>query len=135
MPVIITNPKEKAIFDAMFEFFADCGFINDARRLAERSLVEYRAVNAQRVDAALKEQHRISKENEKVSHRGVDGVGQCDARLSPKFKTELVRMFGADAIKDEKFMKGVEKDNNFNFKPNYERKATMIVDKPVQPNT
>ena len=132
MPVIITNPKDKAILDSLIEFFVDVGFINEARRLGERCFNEYKQANADRVDRAIKAQHALSKENEKAAHKGVDGVGQCEQRLDPAFKAEVIRMFGNDAIEDEKFMKGVERDNNFNFKPTYERKATMIVDKTVQ---
>lgn len=77
-------------------------------------------------------QIELSKFNAAARHRGVDGLGQCMERWHPKFRYVLALLYGEDLATDEKFLKGVERDNcKIKMKPRYERIARIVVDKPV----
>ena len=115
------------MLNAMIEFFRDLGFVSDARRLGLRAYADYKLQTATRHKRAMDDQKTVSVQNSKAHHRGVDGIGQIMNRMARTFKTELARLYGQDAMKDDVFMKRLAKDNpQFNLKPAYERKARVV---------
>ena len=126
--VIISNPSEKQLLDSMIEFFVDCGFIAEARRMGEKAFSDWKTARAERFRRAMADQAVVSKQNAEAAHRGVDGVGQVEMRVAQSFQHEvLLPIYGTDGMKDQAAMKRLVKDNpGINFKPTYERKAQII---------
>ena len=94
---------------------------------ARRVFEDFKKGRNLRLAAALREQTEVGRQNSKMEHRSVDGIGQVQRRYGPKLRHAITELYGADALKDDKFMDGLNRDNpNFNFKPTYKGKTTII---------
>jgi hypothetical protein len=95
--------------------------------IAKQLWHEYKRGTSLKLKKALEEQNAIAYHNSKEQHRGVDGVGQVGRRIATSLRAELVNLYGEDALHDDAFMDRLNRENNFNFKPSYERKAQVSV--------
>jgi len=94
---------------------------------AKRVYADFERGNNLRLAAALRDQARVSRANQEAEHIGVDCIGQVRRRIATSLESELRRLYGQDALKDDAFMDRLQRDNpNFNFKPAYKRKARII---------
>ena len=85
-----------------------------------------------RLAQALRDQGAVARQNTTEQHRGVDGIGQVQRRLSASLENEIISLYGQDALKDDRFMDRLNRENDLNYKPNYNKKARIIVDKPLR---
>ena len=123
---LILNPGEASLRDSMIAFFHDLGFHRDAIRLGNKAFDDYRDQRAKRLKRALSDQATVAKQNANAKHHSVEGIGQVMRRMAPTLRAELTPLYGHDFIHDDKFMDRLDKDNNFNFKPSYEGKTTIV---------
>ncbi len=82
---------------------------------------------AGRLTKAVNDQMELSALNAKAQHRGVDGLGQVQSAMAPSLAAEIRRRYAdRHVIDDPKYMRKLEREYGFQFKPNYQRKARVV---------
>lgn len=83
--------------------------------------------NAGRLSKAVEKQIELSGANARAEHRGVEGLGQVQRSIAPELAAEFQRRYaGKHVTEDAKYMKRLEREYGFQFKPNYRRKARIM---------
>jgi hypothetical protein len=88
---------------------------------------EFEKGESLRLAKAIEEQLALSKENRDAEHRGVDGLGQVTSQVASSLRMEIVRRMGPQAMEDKKLLRRIEQDYGLQFKPNYQRKARVVM--------
>ncbi len=122
---LVINPQEASFLEMTTEFYRQW-FPNDCQEMAMKALQQWRTRKQDLIDQGLKDQAIVAKSNQEQMHRGVDGVGQCNRRVAQSLDTAIKEIWGPDAVDDQKFMDRLDKENNFGFKPHYDKKTVII---------
>lgn len=94
--------------------------------LAERMMVDWQEGVNLKLKEAFNEQVVVGAQNAQEQHRSVNGLGQCRQRLSFKLEDALRQLYGADSLKDDKWMDKLNREHGLGMKPNYECKARVV---------
>jgi hypothetical protein len=100
-------------------------------RTAEQLVVDWQEGVNLRLKEAFNEQLRVGAQNAREQHRSVNGLGQCRQRLSARFEDALRQLYGADSLKDDKWMAKLDREHGLGMKPNYQGKTTVVVSKKI----
>jgi hypothetical protein len=103
-----------------------------APRTAERVVVDWQEGRNLRLKEAINEQLQVGADNAREMHRSVDGLGQCTQRLAFHFEDILRQIYGAESLKDDKWMAKLDRELGLGMKPHYDRKARVGVGYPLQ---
>lgn len=122
---IAANKTEVQVLDVLCQFF-EMLYPGDGKPLGAKAFSDWKRNRQEQFAQAMRDQQVVAKSNEQQQHRGVDGIGQVKRRMASSLEAILKPLFGEEALKDEKFMERLDKDNNFGFKPHYDKKATII---------
>lgn len=122
---IVTNPVEATVLDQMTAFFHQF-YPRESKSLALKAFDDWKTKRQQRIDKALKDQAVVAKSNSEQQHRGVDNIGQVNRRVAESLDGVIKELYGPHAVDDPKFMDRLDKDNNFGFKPHYDKKTVII---------
>jgi hypothetical protein len=88
---------------------------------------------ALRLEKAIRDQWAVSVDNEQAEHRGVDGLGQAQVQMASSLRQEIQRRYkDKHVIDDLNYLKKLERDHGFRFKPRYERKAQITVTRSLR---
>lgn len=89
---------------------------------------------ALRLEKAIKDQWAVSDANARAQHRSVECLGQVELQMASSLKAEIQRRYAdKHVLEDPKYLKKLENEYGFRFKPEYQRKASVIVNKPLLP--
>lgn len=112
--------KNRELVDELMERFAL------PQRTAERCVVDWQEGRNLRLKEAFNDQMTVGAQNARENHRSVDGVGQCMSRMAMSLEDELRRLYGADSLKDDKWMAKLDREHGLGLKPRYEQKARIV---------
>lgn len=117
--------RNRALVDELMENFSL------SKATAERCVLDWQEGRNLRLKEIYNEQLMVGAQNAREQHRSVDGLGQCTQRLSARFEDALIQLYGAESIKDPKWMRKLDREWGLGMQPHYDKKARIIVDKPV----
>lgn len=78
-----------------------------------------------RLKEIINEEFKVSRQNATASHRGADGMGQVEVRMSQRLKYAIIGEYGREAYEDPDFVRKLGEDSGFRFKPAWQRKAQI----------
>ena len=81
---------------------------------------------ALRLQQAMADQFRVSASNFSAAHRSVDGLGQVEMQMASSLRAEIQRRYkDKHVLDDPKYLKKLEREHGFHFKPHYRQKARI----------
>lgn len=82
---------------------------------------------ALRLEKAIREQMQVSAANVNAEHTSVEGLGQVDMQMARSLRMEIHRRYAdKNVLQDKAYLKKLESEYGFQFKPNYKRKARIM---------
>jgi hypothetical protein len=85
---------------------------------------------ALRLEKAIRDQWAVSATNDQAEHRGVECLGQVELQMASSLRSEIYRRYADKGVLDDpRYLKKLEQDHGFRFKPRYQRKAQVVVER------
>jgi hypothetical protein len=82
---------------------------------------------ALRLEKAIRDQMKVSVENARAEHRGVEGLGQVEVQMASSLRQEIHRRYADKGVlEDRDYLAKLEREHGFRFRPNYQRKARIV---------
>jgi hypothetical protein len=113
--------KNRAIVDALVADF------DLSPATAERCVTDWQEGRNLRLKEAFEEQRIVGAQNAREMHRSVDGLGQCTQRLAFHLEDALRQIYGAESLKDDKWMAKLDRELGLGMKPHYNKKARVVM--------
>jgi hypothetical protein len=81
---------------------------------------------ALRLEKAIRDQMKVSMDNARAEHRGVECLGQVEVQMASSLRQEIFRRYRDKGVmEDREYLAKLERDHGFRFKPNYQRKVRI----------